>query len=280
MGMVVEPMSASSQMNPKRKTSQVRDNWIDRQRELGKQPRAVLMKGLHERINTTIDRWHRAVMRAAFPQVEPPHGPCLDLGCGYGRLADAAAAQGLAPVVGIDFARGFCSDFRRDHGPAVCGDLAYLPFPDATFAAAYSVTSYMYLPIAEAQRAVAELDRCLAVGSRVLLVEPSREFNSLIRTVMRTKRNESLTMPGFSIAEFRDQLVPGNWQLVGSGSCRWMTALLPLMMASARFPGLYRQLERLALRMDAPAPGSTPRMAKVAMYRWAVYSKIDRLENA
>lgn len=261
-------------MTPASKSSQVREDWIERQRELGKQPRAVLMKGLHARINGTIDVWHRAVMRAAFPEPSaPPSQPCLDLGCGYGRLANEAAALGMAPVVGIDFARGFCSDFRRDHGMAVCGDLAQLPFADGSFANAYSVTSYMYLPIAKAQLAAADLDRCLAPGARVLIVEPSREFNSLVRTVLRNKRNESLAMPGFTLGEFQDELVPGNWRLAGSGSCRWMTALLPLLMLTAAFPATYRWIERIALRLDAPRTGRSSRPSRFTMYRWAVYDK-------
>ena len=90
-------------MNLSKKSNQVRDDWIERPRELGNQPRAVLMKGVPILINGAIDRWHRAVMRAAFPRVaSPPTGkPCLDLGCGYGRLADEATKQGLAPVIGI-----------------------------------------------------------------------------------------------------------------------------------------------------------------------------------
>lgn len=269
-------------MNPSEKSNQVRDDWIERQRELGNQPRAVLMKGLPVIINGTIDRWHRAIMRAAFPQVasSPPTGkPSLDLGCGYGRLADEAMMQGLTPVIGIDFARGFCSDFRRDHGPAVCGNLAQLPFADESFSAAYSVTSYMYLPIADAQAATRELDRCLAVDARILIVEPSLEFNSLVRAILRKKRNETLTMPGFSLSEFRDTLVPGNWQLTGSGSCRWMTLLLPLLMASARFPGLYRRLEEWVLWLDAPAPGRVSQLPNVAMYRWATYRKFKHIEE-
>lgn len=262
------------------KSNHVRDEWVERQRELGKQPRAVLMKGLHPRINGTIDAWHRAVMRAAFPpQSTPAALPCLDLGCGYGRLANEATALGLAPVVGVDFARGFCSDFRRDHGMAVCGDLAMLPFADGSFSTAYSVTSYMYLPVTDARRAAADLDRCLAIGSRVLIVEPGREFNSLVRSVLRKKRNESLAMPGFTREEFQDEMVPANWRRVGFGSSWWMTALLPLLMLTSGLPWVYRQVERVALWLDAPHPGKKGGLSRVTMYRWAAYEKAARTDG-
>ena len=273
-------MSSGVDMTPANKSSHVREEWIERQRELGKQPRAVLMKGLHARINCTIDRWHRKVLRAAFaPQGTSNTLPCLDLGCGYGRLANEASALGLTPVVGIDFARGFCSDFRRDHGMAVCGDIALLPFAEGSFSSAYSVTSYMYLPIADAHRAAADLDRCLAIGARVLVVEPGREFNSLVRSILRRKRNESLAMPGFTLGEFQDELVPGNWRLTGSGSSRWMTVLLPLLMMTSGLPAVYRQVERLALWLDTPQLGKKGGLSTVTMYRWAAYEKTGRTDG-
>jgi SAM-dependent methyltransferase len=256
-------------------SSRVREDWIKRQRAMGNQPRSVLMKGLHPRINQTIDLWHRLVMRAAFSgaATSPSSLPSLDIGCGYGRLANEATALGLKPLVGLDFAHGFCARFQQDHGLAVCGDLAKLPFKNGAFSAAYSVTSYMYLPLAEARKACLELDRCLAHGAHVLVLEPSLEFNSLVRAVLRKKRNEALAMPGFSMAEFRDQLVPGHWRRLACGSCSWTTILLPLLVVFARCSPLYRYLEHIALRLDAPVFGRPRKMAALAMYRWSLYEK-------
>ncbi len=254
---------------------QMRDDWIGRQREHGNQPRAVLMKGLHPLINETIDRWHRQVMRSAFAgEMGAASGrPSLDVGCGYGRLADEAHRCGMSSVVGLDFTQQFCVDFQRHHGPAVCGGLSNLPFRDAAFGSAYSVTALMYLPVEEAQRALQELDRCLVAGSRVLLLEPCREFNSLVRMVLRKKRNETLSRPGFSLTEMRDTLPPATWRRTAAGSSRWMTALLPMLVACARFPTLYALLGKLALRLDRPAPGACGLHGKFSMYRWAVYQK-------
>lgn len=262
-------------MTPEDHTSEIRADWVNRQRELGNKPRAVLMKGLHASINDTIDAWHRAILRAAFPgsNGDAPALPALDIGCGYGRLADQALECGLSPVFGIDFAQGFCADFNRHYGPAVCGDLSALPFREGSFSDAYSVTSLMYLPFDKARRAVLEIDRCTQDGARILLVEPSREFNSLVRAVLRRKRNEILTMPGFSRDEFTEGLPPAHWRLVSGGSCNALTALLPLLMVTARVPVLFRWLSRLALHLDAPRTGATRRPARVCMYRWAVYRK-------
>lgn len=264
-------------MTPDESTSHVRAEWVTRQSEHGNQPRAVLMKGLHASINDLIDRWHRSVMQAAFGDdggaALQGGRPALDIGCGYGRLAGQALQCGLAPIVGIDFAQGFCADFNRNFGPAVCGDLSRLPFRDAAFADAYSVTSLMYLPLGQAQGAMREIDRCTGAGARILLVEPSREFNSLVRAVLRRKRNESLAMPGFSREEFTQGLAPPEWELRASGSCNALTAMLPLLMVTARLPLVFGWLGSLALRLDAPAAGRIRMPARIGMYRWAVYRK-------
>lgn len=252
----------------------IRDDWIERQRELGNRPRAVLMKGLHPLINETIDRWHRSVMRRAFPDATARTSPLpsLDVGCGYGRLADEAVQCGLAPVFGIDFTQQFCADFRRQHGPAVCGELARLPFKDSAFGGAYSVTALMYLSIGDARRALLELHRCLAAGTRVLILEPGREFNSLVRTVLRRKATETLSRPGFSRAEICADLPPETWRRVSAGGCTWMTALLPLLVVAARFPTLYSKLAEWVLRLDRPRDCWRP--GRMPMYRWVVFEKV------
>ena len=253
---------------------QIREDWIGRQRQLGNLPRAVLMKGLHPLINETIDRWHRAVMHTAFDGVtaNADGPPSLDLGCGYGRLADEAKACGLSPVIGLDFTQQFCADFQRRHGAAVCAGLSRLPFADASIRNAYSVTSLMYLSVEDAHRALAELDRCLVPGARVLVLEPSREFNDMIRMALRQKRTQTLARPGFSLAEMRE-LPPSNWVRLDGGSCNWMTVFLPLLAIVTRVPRAYAWLDSLVLRMDSPAKRQRARHGKLSMYRWVVYRK-------
>ncbi len=259
---------------------QMRDEWIGRQREHGNQPRAVLMKGLHPRINETIDCWHRAVMRKAFADhsFRRAGAPSIDLGCGYGRLADEAVRCGLEPVFGIDLTQQFSAEFQRHHGPAVCGELSRLPFRESAFDAAYSVTALMYLSVDDARRALLEIDRCVAPGSRVLLLEPAREFNSLVRVLLRRKGKETLSRPGFSLTEMCDDLPPASWRRVSAGGCGWMTAMLPLLALSARIPALYSRLSDWIVRRDRPR--GTWRPGKVSMYRWVVFQKVGPIPYA
>lgn len=258
-------------MNERTDIEKIRDEWTGRQRDMGNAARAVLMKGVHWRVNQSIDRWHRAVMRAAFKDLAVSRLPSLDIGCGYGRLADAAKAMGMMPI-GIDFTHAFCVGFSRDHGPSVCGSLDNLPFENGAFGSAYSVTSLMYLTAGEAQLALQELDRCLAAGATILVLEPSLEFNALVRRILRRKRHETLTRPGFSLAQM-GQMAPTSWQVTGAGSNAWMTLLLPLLVLGAGFPPLYRAISWTAGRLDRPHLGSSAPSAKWAMYRWISYLK-------
>ena len=253
-----------------------REDWIARQRAHGNLPRAVLMKGLHPLVNGTIDLWHRSVMRSAFEGANGEDGTLtLDLGCGYGRLADEATACGLAPVVGLDFTQQFCVDFKLRHGAAVCAALSRLPFSDASFANAYAVTALMYLPVHDAELALLELDRCLMTGARVLVLEPSKEFNDLVRLALPWKRRETLARPGLTSAELNGDMMPAHWERLGAGANTWMTILLPALALSTGFPKVYAWLSRLAVSMDRPAlaPARGAPSGGFAMYRWAVFRK-------
>ncbi len=268
-------------MNRPDTNQQLRSEWIERQRVHGKQSRAVLMKGLHPLLNDTIDRWHKAVLRAAFApsqaltQSQPSLATldrALDVGCGYGRLAGVAADCGLAPV-GIDFAPRFCVDFAADHGPAVCAELSRLPFADGVFAHAYAVTALMYLDGDTAAAALREIDRCMQPGARILVLEPSREFNVAVRSVLRRKRHETLTMPGFSLEQVRAELAPAHWRPRAAGCARWMTLMLPLLAVCTRVPSLYRRLSAMAEWLDRPRPGRAVACGRLVLYRWVVYEK-------
>ena len=261
-------------MNP------TRDQWLTRQQEHGNSPRAVLMKGVPAPVNDLIDQWHKAVLRHAFDEPGRMGRSCLDLGCGYGRLASEAAACGLCPVVGMDFTPGFCVDFAARHGPAVCGKLDALPFMDATFDASYCVTALMYLSVNDARSALLELDRSARPGAKILVIEPAREFNALVRFFARGKRNETLTQPGLSLHDITHAIVPPGWRRRAGGGCWWMTWLLPLLMVCARSPRLFRILANLVLRLDSPArTGRGLRLPRIAMYRWIVFDKPENRET-
>jgi SAM-dependent methyltransferase len=257
-------------MKPNPRTNASQRSWAEREHSLGLTPRAVLMKGAPEHVNATIDRWHRDVLAAAFPEASRIAGRLLDVGWGSGRLAVEMKARGVRDVVGVDFLPAFCQHFSQGYGPAVCADLEHLPFGDSSFAGAYAITSLMYLDDARARKALVSIDRCVAPGGRIVLLEPGAEFNRLVRALLGRRESDALTRPGFGRSEFL-RLAPARWRLVGTGSNRWMTLLFPLLTVAARMPRLYACIERIALKLDRPHMGTIRARGRLSIYRWAVY---------
>jgi SAM-dependent methyltransferase len=261
----------------------LQDEWHVRQQRLGDAPRAVLMKGVPDRVNATIDRWHRDVLRFAFAQWSGLAGPLLDIGCGYGRLGAEAKQLGAETVVGLDFSPGFCRRFAERHGWAVRGDLQNLPFATDTFSGAYAVTSLMYLDASSARDALRALDDRIQPGGRILLLEPGAEFTRVTRSILRRKAADALARTGFEVMEFRN-LAPARWRPIASGSNDAMTFLFPLLLLTARFPRLHSAIERLVLHVDRPRAAGRRRRGRYAIYRWALYEtpaahQPDRLRN-
>ena len=93
----------------------------------------------------------------------------LDVGTGEGQVARVAAAvDGVARVVGVDFSRAQLDVARqRGGGPSyVRGVAGALPFPSESFDAA--IACLVFEHIDDAQGAIAEVGRVLRPGGRFL----------------------------------------------------------------------------------------------------------------
>jgi SAM-dependent methyltransferase len=118
----------------------------------------------------------------------------LDVGCGLGALAAAAAARG-AIVTGVDLADGMLAEARRRH-PAiefVHGDAEALPFADGAFDVALGAFVVNHLPHPE--RAASELAR---VARRVVLAMWGPEDEVAI-----------LGLPARAVADLAANVPPG-----------------------------------------------------------------------
>ncbi|HEX8687114.1 MAG TPA: methyltransferase domain-containing protein, partial [Pyrinomonadaceae bacterium] len=120
-----------------------------------------------------------AQYRAVFDALEVAGGErVLDVGCGTGGAARAILSRfpGLAGVVGVDKSETMLAEARaRTTRPAAGlefrpADAHELPFPDASFDAAYSLRVFEIL--GDPRRVLAEMVRVLRPGGRLVVNGP------------------------------------------------------------------------------------------------------------
>lgn len=110
----------------------------------------------------------------------------LDLACGTGDLALAAASRG-ARVVGLDVTHGMLELAASKPKPAgaritfVTGDMMSLPFPDGSFDVV--TTGYGLRNVPALPAALSEIHRVLAPGGRLVSLDFDRPRSPLVRTI-------------------------------------------------------------------------------------------------
>jgi SAM-dependent methyltransferase len=113
----------------------------------------------------------------AWADTLPAGGLLLDVGCGVGRHSVYLGGRGFR-VAGIDnapsgVARAIAACAERAIAfDGRVGDMAALPWPDATFDAAFSTSTIHHHLRADIVRAIDEIWRTLRPGGRVLLDFP------------------------------------------------------------------------------------------------------------
>ncbi len=97
----------------------------------------------------------------------------LDIGCGKGRFARILKEQhGTACVAALDLAESMLRYVPQGIDP-VCGSMTALPFPDASFDAAYATESLEHA--VDIPAAVAEMTRILKPGGRLVIIDKNAE---------------------------------------------------------------------------------------------------------
>lgn len=98
----------------------------------------------------------------------------LDIGCGIGSAEERL--RGLN-ITGIDSSSALLEEAkRRSGGKFVLGDATRLPFPDASFDAAFMVAALEFIP--DCGKALAEAARVLVPGGRlvVMMLNPESDY--------------------------------------------------------------------------------------------------------
>jgi demethylmenaquinone methyltransferase/2-methoxy-6-polyprenyl-1,4-benzoquinol methylase len=127
-------------------------------------------------------RWKRRLIDLAAIQ---PHIRGLDLACGTGDIACQAAARG-ASVVGLDITPRMIELARAKPHPGsriafLLGDMMALPFRSASFDLV--TTGYGIRNVPAIETAIAEINRVLVPGGRLLSLDFNRPEAAPVRAV-------------------------------------------------------------------------------------------------
>lgn len=130
-------------------------------------PWDLVASGYTQELVPSFEQYARDALRLAAP---PPGSRIVDVACGPGSLAVLAAQQGHT-IDALDFAPNMIESLRaRAKGlpiTARVGDGQALPYPDATFAAGFSMFGLMFFP--DRAKGFAGLRRVLVPGARAVV---------------------------------------------------------------------------------------------------------------
>ena len=104
--------------------------------------------------------------------VEAAPARVLEVGCGWGELAEMVAAETGAEVVATDLSPRMVELARERGVDARVADVQELPFDDGEFDVA--IAAWMLYHVPDLDRAAAELARVLRPGGRLVAVTNSR----------------------------------------------------------------------------------------------------------
>jgi SAM-dependent methyltransferase len=175
----------------------IKEQWAQRQRELGNTTRAVLFKNLPAGFN---ERLHKAHVRFLIDNLPAGAGALLDVGCGYGRTAAAIKRQfPRMEISGVELCEEFARAFEASIGPCFMGSVAEFD-TDKEYDAITIVTLLMYLDPQQQRLVLAKLWQHLRPGGRMLLIEP---YLNLITALRRKFRVQALAPTGGEVGYFR-----------------------------------------------------------------------------
>lgn len=211
------------------------------------------------------DSWARVTAQTAAPLLDAAGvgAGCalLDVCCGPGSVAEAAAARG-ADVRGVDLTESFVAIARRRVPGArfEAGDAEALPFPDAAFDAAVCGYGVIHLPRPAA--ALAEMARVLRPGGRAAVSvwagpEPGTGLGVAVSAI---RAHADLSAPLPHGPDFFQFSAPGALAsaIAGAGFADVSVSRVEQTYRAERADALWRMIADAGVRMSGLLRAQTP----------------------
>lgn len=218
--------------------------WEERSKKFGDKPEGVLQKSLNRSINDHLHLWMLNQIVKTLPKDNLSTIKILDLGCGYGRLAEPIVRKyPKVKVFGIDIAKTYVSLFNKKlapNGKALVGDIKKLPFKDSSFDLIYMVTTMMYLTdYTDQQKAIKEIFRVLKPGGKFVFIERNPIAQKIVTLgglieKIKGSGSKEISAVGFT-PEYLSKLIKNNKGLMErvTGIPFW-TMFLPLLIVTSK----------------------------------------------
>lgn len=157
--------------------------WEERSKLFADSKKAVMEQAFPLVVNDYIENIHCTEIEKVLDNKVKK---CLDVGCGYGRIASIIANKHPNIFIyGVDISPTFVSLFNnklQKRGKAYVADIRNLPFQDNFFDVIWVVVSFMYLEKKEDQeKAMRELFRVLKIGGKIIFIESNKQGVNIVR---------------------------------------------------------------------------------------------------
>jgi SAM-dependent methyltransferase len=158
--------------------SDLKDEWDERARRLGKTKRSVLFKRFPSCLNNQIHRKHRDFILGNLPD---HMSSVLDVGCGYGRISrEIRKRQPSSLITGIELSEEFSAAYKEEFGS--CLNVSVQQFQSTEqYDVIIFVTILMYLGEDELVPTLEKFWSILSPGGVMICIEPAIEFLELWR---------------------------------------------------------------------------------------------------
>ncbi len=238
--------------------------WESRAVEAGDSSSGVLVRGFGTQLNHALHERHARTVAEVFAPSLPPSPQVLDVGCGYGRLAEVLkVARPDSEVVGVDYSLTYCRFFReRLASGSVCADLRRMPVARASLHGLMAVTVLMYLGPRERLVAVGDLVQLLMPGGVALFVDPSAEYIDLARRLVSS--SSPTGGRGLCLGEYERLAQGAGVSVVSVGGYPGFSVLLPLLFVMRRRSRPLGLLLGLAGRIDRRIQNG----GRLSFHRW------------
>ena len=161
----------------------IKNAWEKRSSIFKNSKRAVLEQSFPKDLLTYFHKKHVEEILDVIPKKK---FRCLDIGCGYGRIAkEIILANPQAFVNGLDISPNFVDLFNSNlgsKGRGQVGNAKKLPYESNLFDIVIIVVSFMYLETRNDQaKAMREIFRVLKPGGKLVMIEPNKVGQNIIK---------------------------------------------------------------------------------------------------